>query len=289
MLEPFVTARTGRALNLGGAAVILLFTGFAPGAMIGAVPMLFLGPAIAAALLARGAGAWYAAHRERRSMPWLPRVLSWILLAAGVLFFALAGSLGGIVAYVGFVVLDAAAGIAHRPPKEESERARKPFPHRQVWLSVAALAYAGLVVAFQILGAPYFSYGTLITWSMIALGFAFAFRMMIVGKKAGEAWLRAPLDHRRHQRRERAIEDPERVRAVAAIEAFRARGDATAFLGIVRESAASAGLAEADISRLEERIMGSFARAGTDREADLRAALDEIDRLLSTRALDVRS
>lgn len=287
MLEPFVEAKTGRALNLSLAALVILATALVPSAMIGAVPLLFLGPALALALLIRGAGAWMAVHRERRAMSWTPRVSSWIFLAAGALLFALAGSIASLLAFLAFVALDAAAGIAHRPPKEE--RAAKPFPHRQVWTTVAAIAYAGLVVAFQIWMAPYFSFGTLLTWTLIALGFSVAIRIMIAGRKAGEAWLRAPVDHRRHERRVRAVEDPERTRALRVIEAFRARGDATPLLDLVRETALAAGLAEADAARMQERIMTSFARAGTNRDADLREALDEVDRLLSARAVDVRA
>ena len=253
------------------------------------MPLLFLGPAIALALVTRGIGAWIAAHRERRAMSWTPRVLSWLFLAAGAFFFALAGSVVALLGFLGFVALDAAAGIAHRPPKEEKTREKKPFPHRQVWTTVAALAYAGLVVAFHILVAPYFSFGTLLTWTLVALGFSVAIRIIVAGKKAGEAWLRAPMDHRRHERRERAIEDPERARAVRALDAFRARGDATPLLELVRESALAAGLAETDAARIQERIMTSFARAGTNRDADLREALDEVERFLTSRPVDVRA
>jgi hypothetical protein len=79
------------------------------------------------------------------------------------------------------------------------------------------------------------------------------------------------------------VADPKRQRAEDVLDAFRARGDAAPFLAFVRSAAQAAELPEADIKALEAQILSSFARAGTNRDADVRAALDEIERILTLR------
>ncbi|HVM45493.1 MAG TPA: hypothetical protein VM582_06115, partial [Candidatus Thermoplasmatota archaeon] len=137
--------------------------------------------------------------------------------------------------------------------------------------------------AFHVLVGRYFPFGILVTWSLLALGFTGYLLVSLRGPKATEAHLLPPFDHRRHERREERVADPQRQRAEQVLVAFRARGDAGPFLDLVREAATSADLKREDVHALEERIRSSFARAGTDRDQDIRAALDEVEKLLTLR------
>lgn len=246
------------------------------------MPVVILAPLLALGFAARAVGLTVAINRDRAAMGWGARIASWILFGLAVALVALSGSTLTVMGYAAFVVLDFAAGWSKREVKPAKER--KPFPYRKVLLTTLAVAYAGFVVAFQLVYAKYLSYGVLLTWTFIALGFAVALRLWLAGPgRAGEAWLRAPQDHKRHERREARVVDPKLARADEILRAFRSRGDAGPFLDFVRESARAADLAEDDVRALESRILASFARAGTNRDADARAALDEVERILSLR------
>lgn len=254
----------------------------------GVVPMVVLAPLLAVGFGLRFGGILYARSQERELMPWGMRAGSWVAFGFAVLLLGLAGSAVAIGAFAAFVVLDAAAAFAKREKRDDAPP-RKPFPLKRALWGALALAYAGGVVAFHILVAPYLSYGTLITWTLLALAFAFVLRLNVVGPKAGEAWLRAPLDHKKHERREAAVADPARAKAEEAVLSFRARGDAAPFLDLVREAARAADLKPEDVATLETRILSSMARAGTARDDDILAALDEVERFLSLkRPLEAR-
>lgn len=274
--------RLGQVLNLvaGIAAAGAALLSATVVSVNGVVPMVVLAPLVAIGFFLRFGGATYALGRGQRAMPWGPRIGSWAVWGMAVVLFGLAGATLLVGIFAAFVVLDGAAGFAYRGSAEERQ-ARKPVKWRVVAWTLAALAYAAGVVAFQLLVAPYLSYGALLTWSLIALGFAFAVRMALVGPKAPETWLRAPVDHKRHERREERVADPARERAESVLAAFRGRGDAAPFIELVREAARGADLRDEDLAILEQRILASFARAGTRRDEDVRAALDEVESFLS--------
>lgn len=249
--------------------------------------MVVLAPLVALGFAVRFAGlTWAVAHR-RWSMPWGYRATSWGLIGVAAVLLGLAGSLFTVAAFGAFVVLDALAGLVKRDPTPAA-----PGPvraKRRWWIPLAVAAYLAGAAAFHLLVGAYLPFGVLLTWSLLALGFSATLLLALNGPKAGERWLHAPADHKAHERREEPVADPQRERAQEVLLAFRARGDAGPFLALVREAAAAADLAEEDVRRLEERILASFARAGTDREQDVRAALDEVENLLSLRSrpLDV--
>ncbi|GEM_PF-6386839 len=272
-------------LNLAGAGLsafaFLLSTTVTT--VSGVIPVTILAPLLVVAFGLRVAGISHALSNGRAVMAWSPRVASWVFFGAAALLLGLSGSKYVVALFAAFLVLDFAAGWTKRDLDEKGAKERKAFPYRKALLVAAAIGYAALVAAFQILYARYLSYGELITWALIGAGFAVALRLWLAGPKAGDAWLFAPRDHRRHERREARVLDPKRVRAEAVLDAFRARGDAAPFLQFVRDSATAADLAEEDVRALESRILASIARAGTNRDADARAALDEVERILSLR------
>ena len=289
MLEPLVPPRAGRALNVVGAA-LCAFAGLLASTVTtvnGVVPIVFLAPPLALAFATRAGGLSYAISRGRGVMPWAPRVVSWVLFGLAALLIGLSGSKYAIAACAAFIVLDLAAGYGKREVAAKEAKERRPFPYKRVLLVTAAIAYAGLVVAFQLTFARYLSQGQLLTWSLIALGFAVALRIWLGGSRAGQAWLFAPVDHKRHERRVERVVDPKRARAEDLLQAFKARGDAGPFLAFVRESARAADLPVEDVQTLERRIIQSFARAGTNRDADVRAALDQVEEFLSLRKSNV--
>lgn len=291
LLEPVVSPRLGQALNLFGGlgALGLTLLSATVTTTSGVVPMIILAPLVALGFFLRFGGITIALARDDEVMPWGARVGSWIAFGAGVLLLGLAGSLISVGVFAGLVVLDAAAGLAKRPKRASAPR--KPLPWRRVGVTALALAYVGGLVAFHLFVARYLPYGTLVTWTLMSLAFAFVIRQSLVGAKAGEAWLRAPRDHHVHEHREQVVADPQRERAEAIVTQFRGRGDAGPFLALVREAAASADLHADEVARLEERILASFARAGTNRDEDLRQALDEVESFLSLRSrpLEVRT
>lgn len=237
----------------------------------------------AAGFLARFAGATAAISRRAWSMPWAMRAASWAFFGLAALLLASAGALVVFAAFGAFVVVDALAGLVKRevtdaPPKPVKKRSWRGF-----WATTGVLAYLGAVAAFHGFIGQYLPFGILVTWSLLSLGFTAALLVTLRGPKATEAHLLPPQDHRRHERREERVADPERVRAEAVLDAFRARGDAGPFLDLVRDAARAADLREEDVRALEDRILGAFARAGTDRDADVRSALDEVERFLTLR------
>lgn len=247
----------------------------------GVVPMVVLAPLVAIGFGTRFGGATYAISRGEWGMPWGPRVASWLCFGLAAALLGLAGSISVVAAFGAFVVLDTVGGFVKRAPKEA--KPRKPLPRAKLLRTLAVAGYLGLVAAFHLLLGRYLPYGVLITWSLLALGFSAVLFLALRGPKAGEAWLRAPADHRVHERREKPIVDPQRQRAEDVVSAFRSRGDAGPFLDLVREAARTADLTQADITALETRILSSLARVGTRRDEDVAAALDEVERFLSLR------
>lgn len=250
------------------------------GEVAGNVPVALIAPLFAVAFLTRFAGVSHAIGQGHGTMPWFPRIASWACFGLGAALFA-----NGFVlaAFLGFVALDGAGGFVKRPLKEKTEKVRRPGARRRLGWTLALVAYLALVAAFHFLVGLYLPYGTLITWSLLALAFCFAVRLALVGPKATEAHLRAPRDHRRHEHLEKAVKDPTRARAEAVLLHFRARGDAAPFLEFVREAARAADLPQPEIDALESRIAASFGRAGTGRDQDVLAALEEVERFLSLR------
>ncbi|HEX2021712.1 MAG TPA: hypothetical protein VHH36_03315, partial [Candidatus Thermoplasmatota archaeon] len=200
----------------------------------------------------------------------------------GAIMIGMAGSVLTVAAFAAFVVLDAAAGFSRRGEIPDPP-ARKPNL-RPFWIGLAISLYLGLVAAFWFLVGRYVMHGVLVTWTLLALGFALLLRFAIVGRRAPETWLAAPADHRVHERRVEDVADPQRARAERVLAALRARGDATGFLEVVREAARSADLPDDELRDLEARIVASFARAGTRRDQDIHAALGEIERALLLRS-----
>jgi len=220
-------------------------------------------------------------------MPWLARVASWILFGTAVAMIGAIGAIGVVAGFAGAVVLDAASGFVK---KEMEDKPLKPkgrgwWARSRGW--IALLAYLGLVALFHVKVAIYLSYGVLLTWSLLGIAFAVALLVSVLGPKASEAWLRAPFEHRLHEKRDEKVADPQRARAEHVLAQLRARGDAGAFLEFVRETAREAELPTPEMQALEARILSNFARAGTKREEDISAALAEVERTLSLRKVSV--
>ena len=248
------------------------------GEVAGNVPVALIAPLFTVAFLTRFAGVSHAIGEGHGTMPWFPRIASWAAFGLGVALMAS----GLIVAgFLGFVALDALGGYVKRPIKQKTEKA--PRSRRPLWWTLALAGYLGLVAVFHVLVGLYLPYGTLVTWTLLALAFCFVLRLAIVGPKAGEAWLLPPEGHRVHERREKEVKDPARARAEDVLLRFRARGDAAPFLEFVREAARAADLPPQDTAALEARIAASFGRAGTGRDEDVKAALEEVERFLSLR------
>ena len=274
--------RTGMGLNVIGAsaAVGATLLSATVTTLNGVVPMVILSPLVALAFVARIAGCGVAASRGIRAMPWGFRATSWVFFGLAAALLGFGGSLVVVALFGAFVALDAAAGLVKR---DETPRPRRSA--KGLWARVRVPLFVSLylvgVAAFHLLVGVYLPYGTLITWTLLALLFAIAVRATLNGVKAPEPALLAPLDHKLHERREEKVEDPHRQRAEEVLLALKARGDAGAFLEFVREAARSADLPATDIARLEERILASFGRARTSRDDDVRAALAEVESFLS--------
>lgn len=245
------------------------------------VPVSVLAGLLSLGFFIRFAGISLAIRQGRWGMGWGPRIASWIPFGLAAVLIGLAGAIVSAATFGAFLVLDTIGGFVKRDGGLPSVRPvrKRAFP----WALVALVLYVGLVAAFHAFVGRYFPFGVLLTWSLLALGFSGYLLVALRGPKATEAHLLPPFDHRRHERREERVADPQRQRAEEVLAAFRARGDAGPFLDLVRQAAASADLKMEDVAALEERILHSFARAGTDRDQDVRAALDEVERLLALR------
>jgi hypothetical protein len=284
VLEPIAPPRVGQVFNFL-AAILFAAAAVAQSTLSsvsGDVPFVLFTALVAVGFTARFAGCTYAIARDAWSMPIAARALSWLFFGGAVLLLARAGALLVVGGFAGFVVLDALAGLVK---KDVAERPVK--PKRSLWARVRVplfvTLYLGLVVAVHFTVSVYLSYGTLVTWTLLALGFCILLRAMLVGPKAPETWLLPPADHRAHERRETTVADPQRARAEQALQLLRARGDAGPFLQFVRDVATEAELPPADLADLESRILSSFARAGTRRDEDITAALGEVERFLTLR------
>lgn len=253
------------------------------GSVNGDVPIALVGALLATGFGIRFVGATIAASRRQWSMDWTTRVLSWLAFGVATTLVAIIGAARLMFVFGAFVAIDASTAFVKREMKEKVPKKRTRTLWQRIRFPLFATLYLGGVVAFHLLVGAYLPYGTLITWSLLALGFCLVLRGLLVGDKADEAWLRAPDDHRRHERKLEPVPDPQRERAEAVLQALHARGDASGFLEFVRTAARDAGLGPADIAELEERILASLARAGTRREADVETALAEVERFLSPR------
>lgn len=214
-------------------------------------------------------------------MGWGPRISSWIPFGLAAVLIGLAGAIVSAATFGAFLVFDTIGGFVKR---ESRLPAVKPVKRRTVpWTVLGLMGYLALVALFHLFVGRYLPFGILISWSLLSLGFAGYLLLTLRGPKGSEAHLLPPFDHRRHERREERVADPQRLRAEEVLVAFRSRGDAGPFLDLVRQAARSADLKLEDVHALEERILHSFARAGTDRDQDIRSALDEVERLLALR------
>ena len=248
----------------------------------GVVPMPVLASLLAAGFFIRFGGTSYAIREGRWGMGWGARVSSWVAFGIAAFLLGLAGALVSVVAFGAFVVMDGIGGFVKR---EDKVVAVKPTRKRRFpWASLGVILYLAAVGVFHLFVGRYLPFGVLLTWSLLALGFCAFLLLGLRGPKGTENHLMPPAQHRRHERREERVADPQRARAEEVLVAFRSRGDAGPFLELVREAATSADLKPEDVHALEERILGSFARAGTGRDNDIRAALDEVERLLSLRS-----
>lgn len=271
----------GQVLNLLGglAALGLTLLSATVTSVGGVIPMPVLASLLAAGFFLRFGGTTYAIREGRWGMGWGARGGSWVAFGIGAVLLGLAGAVLSLVAFGAFVVVDGIGGFVKR-----EERVGAVKPRRKVSVPWVGLAYLGAVAAFHIFLGAYLPFGILLTWSLLALGFSAFLLLTLRGPKGTENHLLPPADHRRHERREERVADPQRARAEAVLVAFRARGDAGPFLALVREAAAAADLKLEDVHALESRILGSFARAGTGRDADIATALNEVEALLRLRS-----
>jgi len=269
------------AMIAAGALTLLSSTVTSVG---GTVPMPILALLLATGFAIRFGGLTAAIHDGRAAMGWGTRVTSWFPLGAASALLGLAGSIATVAGFGAFVVLDAVAGVAKSEATTEVRPKRQArFQARKVILPTVVVLYLAGVVAFQIFIAAFLPYGTLLSWTLLSLGFSLLVMVSVRGPKADDAALHPPTEHRRHTRRETQVEDPERRRVIDALGAFRARGDAAGFLTFIRQAAQDADLPEADTEALEASILASFSRAGTNRDADVRAALERVEEVLSLR------
>lgn len=247
----------------------------------GVVAMVALAGLLSLGFFARFGGTTYAIRRGQWGMPWSTRIASWLAWGVAVAFLGMAGALFSVVGFGAFLVVDAIGGFVKRVTllPEVKPVKKRAFP----WATLFIFVYLGAVAAFHFFVGQYFPYGVLVSWSLLAFGFSLFLLASLRGPKATQAHLLAPVQHRRHERREERVADPQRQRAEEVLVAFRARGDAGPFLDLVRQAAAAAELHPDDVNALESRILSSFARAGTDRDHDIRTALDEVERLLALR------
>lgn len=245
------------------------------------VPMSLLAGLLAVGFFIRFGGTSYAIRQGAWGMGWGPRLSSWVPFGLAALLIGLAGAVLSATTFGAFLVLDTIGGFVKRETTVPEVKPRK--KRATPWGVLALLAYVGLVAAFHLFIGRYLPFGVLVTWSLLAAGFTVYLLVQLRGPKATEAHLAPPWDHRRHERREERVADPQRARAEQVLVAFKGRGDAGPFLELVREAARSADLKREDVDALEQRILSSFARAGTGRDADVGQALDEIERLLALR------
>lgn len=273
----------GQVLNLLGglAALGLTLLSATVTSVGGVVPMSVLAGLLSLGFFLRFTGTAVAIRQGAWGMPWGWRIASWTCWGLGAALLGMAGALLSVAAFGAFVVVDAIGGFVKR--EERVPQVKPTVKRRFPWTALFLLVYLGGVAAFHGFVGQYFSHGVLISWSLLAFGFALFLLVNLRGPKGTEAHLHPPRDHRRHERREEVVADPQRVRAQEVLTAFRARGDAGPFLELVRQAATAAELRQEDVHALEARILHSFARAGTDRDQDITMALDEVERLLSLR------
>lgn len=245
------------------------------------VPVSVLAGLLSMGFFVRFAGVSVAIRQGKWGMSWGPRISSWIPFGLAAVLIGLAGAVVSAATFGAFLVIDTIGGFVNR---DGGAPALKPAKKRAFpWAALGLILYLALVGAFHFFVGQYLPFGILISWSLLALGSSAYLLVALRGPKGTEAHLLPPFDHRRHERREERVADPQRQRAEDVLVAFRARGDAGPFLDLVREAARSADLKMEDVAALEERILHSFARAGTGRDQDIRTALDEVERLLALR------
>lgn len=285
MLEPILRPQAGIALN-GLGTVLATASIFIPETVTtsgGTVPFFILMPPLAIALGIRTAALASAVHSGRWTMSWTPRVISWLGIGATCGLLGLSGSASAVAALGAFIAIDAAGGFVKRDPEDRV----KPPSRVSLWarakMPLLVTLYLGFVAAVHFLFSIYLPFGTLVTWSLIAFGFCVLLRFTLVGAKAPEAMLRAPDDHRIHEHREEAVQDPHRQRAEEILLRLRHQGDSAPFLRLVAEAATYADLPPKEADALVARIGSAFTRAGTRREQDVAAALDALDESLSPR------
>ena len=179
MLEPILGPRAGMGLNLVGAGLAAGMTLLAATVttLNGTVPTIVLAPLVAFGFVSRVVGCGIAASRGVRAMPWGARVASWVLFGLAASLLGFAGSLVVVAAFGAFVALDAAAGLVKRDETERPLRAPRGLWAR-VRVPLLVGAYLVAVAAFHLLVGVYLPYGTLITWTLLALLFAVAVRAL---------------------------------------------------------------------------------------------------------------
>lgn len=244
----------------------------------GEYPPFLIMPIIALFFATRLAGITAGVTRGATEMPWAYRIASWVVLAVvfamiGVLFFA-----RGFAVFATFVALDALGHVSRMRPRERDDaRADR-------WASWArAKAWVFAAVWLLGLGALHFlfsqtvSYGPLVDWTYLALGFALFLRFVVPGGRAPESAAHPPPPHRVHVARPRTIEDPLAAGVADACRQFLADGEVGPLLAAVRETAAHAALPAAETARIENEVLAALARAGTSREDDLDAAVAALE------------
>lgn len=247
----------------------------------GTVPLRLLAPFGAGAFLVRMWGIGHARRNGRGGMPWVARVLSWASLSVIGVMLGLTGSTLAIAALAAFVVLDAAGGLAAKDEDAPAVKPRKSGMWKRMKRPLLIGLYLVFVALFHFGVSIYLPFGTLLTWSLLSLGFAVLVRAALVGPKAVEADLRAPLAHRRHERREEQVADPQVERVGTALQRLRAKKDAAPLLSLLAQAAEDADLPAADAQRIERLVQDASARGFGRDDAALDSLLTEIETLLS--------
>lgn len=279
MLEPFLTPRTGKAVNglgvLASAALTFSDAGVTTPAVF--LPAWVFFPLVGLFFALRFVGIVAGEWRDMKEMPWGYRGASWGVLVA---LFGIVGILAareGWLALAAVCALDAGGALVpHRPLDREAwwKRARGPDLRGVRRWAVAIVAYLAVVALVHVLWASHVPHGPLIDWVALVVGFALLVRFAAPGPRARDEDARPPADHRAHAPVDRPLADPGVADVAGACRALAEDGDAGPFLDVVRATAAFGGAnAVPALADAESRVIAALSRAGTSRAADIEAAL----------------
>lgn len=283
MLEPFLRPRVGQAFHaiLAIIAIGFAFSDLPVATPAGDYPPFVIMPIVSLFFATRLAGITAGVTRGAKEMPWAYRVASWLVLAT---LFGMVGALGNVrgAGTLGtFVALDAVAHVSKlRPRERDEERASRwaAWARAKAWILAAAWLLG--LGAVHFLFSQTVSYGPLVDWTYVAIGFALFLRFVVPGGRAPEGAAHPPLAHRKHVAQAKALDDPLAGGVAEACRTFLSEGEVGPLLATVREAAAHAALSPQESVALETEVVAALARAGTSREDDLEAAVEVVERAL---------